>query len=151
MMAAAETLEESAPLAPGFTILRLSADDAGPAWDKVAPLLYSAIAQSGGLYHPDDVRELVTTPGPWSLWILVEGATPLAAWVTRLHAYPRGSALETIFAGGRGMERWYDFALAETEKFARELGCAALRCGGRRGWERHGYRLLGHLFERKLQ
>ncbi len=135
---------------PDFVVLRLNAEDAALAWEKVSAFLAPAIAQSDGLYRPEDIHEAVTTPGAWNLWLLAEGPEPLAAWITRLHAYKRDLVLEILFAGGIGMERWYGMALGETEKFARELGCSRLRCGGRRGWERNGYCLIGHLFERKL-
>jgi hypothetical protein len=118
-------------------------------WEKAAPLLLPAIRQSAGMYEPEDVRDLVTS-GRSQLWLLAEGNSLLAAWVTKLLHYPRGTALEITFAGGNEMARWYDLALSETEKFGRELGCSRLRCGGRRGWEKHGYRLIGHLFERAL-
>jgi hypothetical protein len=136
-------------------VARLNARDAAALWEKARPLLAPAIARSAGLYTEEDVHDLVTrpdagTPDGWSLWLLGDDAHVLAAWTTVVRHFPRAKVMETVFAGGAGMVRWYELALEETEKFAREAGCARLRCAGRRGWGRRGYRTLGYLHERDV-
>lgn len=138
-----------------FWVARLNPSDASTAWPKALPLLEPAIRRGATLYDPDDIKALVTapeagTPRGWSLWILAERTQLLGAWTTNVRYYPKTPVLEIAFAGGDGMSRWYDLALSETEKFARECGCDRLRIGGRRGWEKFGYRSVGHLLERLL-
>jgi hypothetical protein len=138
-----------------FWVLRLNGADAARAWPKALPLLAPAIARSEGLYLPADVEDLVTRPNAgtadgWSLWLIGEKDQLLGAWTTRVGHFPRARIVETVFAGGASLRRWYEVALAETEKFARETGCARLRCAGRRGWARLGYRQIGFTHERTV-
>lgn len=138
-----------------FLIARLNATDAATVWPKVEPFLAPAIARCRALYTPDDVRDLVTQPGSggpdaWSLWICCEGDRLLGAWTSSPHYYPRCKVLDLCFAGGREMSRYFEFAGAETEKFARENGFYSLRGGGRRGWGRLGMRFVGWMWERVL-
>jgi hypothetical protein len=138
-----------------FWVARLNAQDAATVWPKAVCILAPVIAGSSGLFTPDDVRDLVTRPNAgtewgWALWILAEKDQLLGAWATKVQDYPRGRVVEVVFAGGTQMKRWYALALSETEKFAKEIGCDRLRCGGRRGWSRFGWSQLGYLHERKI-
>lgn len=142
--------EVSEPPFRNFWLARLGYEDAALAWPKVAMFLAPPVSESCGLWEIEDVRERVTRPGDWSLWLVAQGSEPHGAWVTRPLVFPRARALEIVFAGGRAMEAWYDLALAETEKYARETGCDRLRGYGRRGWIKFGYRAIGHVFERNL-
>jgi hypothetical protein len=132
-----------------YWVARLNPADAAGVWEKVCPLLDPAIRRSGGLYEPDDVKALVTGGG-WSLWLAGDDKAVCAAWTTVVKHFPRGKVLEIPFAGGAGAEGWYEQALAETDKFAREMGCDRLRCAGRKGWARMGYRTIGYVHERTL-
>lgn len=137
----------------GFVTLRLSAEDAARVWENAVRYLAPAIARSGGLYEPEDVRARVTDPDSgWNLWLMAteEPIDLVASWTTQVKIFPRARTLDISFAGGVRMREWYDEALKSTEAFAREMGCDRLRCGGRRGWEKFGYRPAGRLFERNV-
>lgn len=138
-----------------FWVMRLNAADAALAWPIALPLLATAIERSDGLFLPEDVHDLVTRPEAgtakgWSLWLLGTGGVVQSAWVTKVEPYPRLRVLYTVFGGGTNIADWWDTAIAEMDKFAAEIGCPRLRCAGRRGWSRMGYRMIGHLHERKL-
>lgn len=129
----------------------LSPSDAAVAWEKLHPFLLPAIARNN-FYLPEDVRELVTAEGgPWTIWVAADDAVPLGCWVTVIKRFPRGKALEVVFAGGREMKRWYAAAADATELFARGNGCFRLRAYGRPGWGRMpGFRTIGQMHERML-
>lgn len=132
-------------------VARLTYEQAAIVWPKAEPLLRPAIEHSE-LWLSEDVRERVTTPGSWCLWIAADKDTLIGAWVTAPMHFPRHAVLEIVFGGGPGVDRYYDLGLAELEKFAREIGCCRLRAYGRLGWARkRGFRAVGHITERILE
>lgn len=138
-----------------FGVARLNAADAAAVWPTVAPMIGLALDRGPGLYELGDVRDMVTqpesgTPFAPSLWVVGDGAGLLGAWTTEVRVLPRTKITIIAFAGGREMPRWYDLALAETEKFARECGCSRLHCEGRKGWAKLGYRPIGYWYERTI-
>lgn len=144
-------LPETAASSPAdFWVARLSGDHAAIVWPKAEAMLRPSVARSSGLFTLEDVRERVTGNPDWRLWLLAEGDQLLGTWVTHLEYYPREVVPMVVFAGGSEMERWYTRALAETEKYAVELGCKRLRCGGRKGWAKFGWTPIGSLFERMI-
>jgi hypothetical protein len=139
-----------------FWIARCGAADAAYAWPFVEPMLKPAIDLTSGLYEPGDIRELVTKPGAgtaegWSLWTISEGFALLGAWTTHVVRYPREKVLFIGFAGGKGLIRYHDYAIGETEKFAREIGCTRMHGGGRRGWTKFGFKEIGVWTEKVLR
>jgi hypothetical protein len=113
-----------------YWVARLNPEDAAQLWDKAEPLLAPAIACSGGLFEPEDVKAL--------------------AWTTDPQHFPRETVLRVLFCGGVDMADYYEMALGETETFAKQHGIWRLRGGGRAGWTRHGFKKLGSILERRI-
>lgn len=138
-----------------FWIVRCNSEDAAKAWPAALPLLAEAIAAAGECFLPEDIQANVTAPlagteRGWSLWLLGEGDTLHASWVTKVEFYPRTRILLTIFGGGGGViGDWWPTALQAMDETAIAWGCSRLRCMGRRGWGRgKGYQTSGFIHDR---
>lgn len=134
---------------------RLNAEQAAAVWDQAATLLAPAVRRGPGLYELEDVRDLVMRPYSgtergWSLWMLAEKDKMLAAWTTDVKFFPRAKVLAIPFAGGIGFRRYVDLAIGKTEEFAREIGCTRMHGGGRLGWARFDFKVIGVWHERIL-
>lgn len=76
-----------------------------------------------------------------------------AAGVTEIVQYPRARELRIWLVGGRNMRRWGRPFAELLEQFARDMGCAVMTGGLRRGWIRvagPGWKQTGVFFEKVL-
>ena len=75
--------------------------------------------------------------GIYVLWVVLDDEDKIvAAFTTRLIAYPRRKALAVDWVGGTQMKEWEDQWVDTMKRYANELGCSHLEGYGRKGWGR---------------
>jgi hypothetical protein len=110
----------------------------------VQPFLVSALSKGGDQYWSlEQVYEQVRS-GQWGLWAVVDDDdTVVGAGVTAIQQYGLTRVLEVVLFGAKSQSREWLATLEELKNIGRRLGCSAIRCEGRPGWERtlHAKRL----------
>lgn len=125
-----------------LTLTAVPADAVERVWTKAEPLLAKAVERSSGRYTEIDIlHELLT--GRLGLWLVLEGAEPIAAMTSMIELYPRKKVLVLDWAGGERLEEWLPLAHEVFTRYAKANGCTEAQCRGRKGWERvlrtHGF------------
>lgn len=120
-------------------------------WPHVARWLTAAAEKCGDWTSTAILDALLK--GDALLWVLWDGEQLKAACVTEAVIVPRGKILRVLACGGARATSWSE-AFAPIERYARELGCRAIRIEGRRGWQRvfeaQNYRLAWVCIEKGL-
>lgn len=138
-----------------YEILPVRPDLVAAVWPHVEEHLQRAVDESEGLLDLVDVAEALTT-GEMLVWVVTnnDSGNIVAAFTTRIIAYPRKSALAVDLVGGFELSRWMRMALPKLEKYAQQLGCQQLEGYGRAAWGRvlqdHDWRLAYHAFYKDL-
>ena len=87
------------------------------------------------------------------LWVAHIGSEVYGAAVTKIVVYPNGRRTCVILAcAGHSFAKWRH-TIKEIEKYAKAMGCAAVRLSGRRGWKilkSEGYREPWIMLEKEL-
>ena len=125
-------------------------------WPHVRPFIASALKLDPvERFRLEDVLNglLNATLRLWISWD-DEKQEIEAAGVTEIIKYPSGiSELRIWLVGGRNMRRWGKPFADMLEQFARDMGCAVITGGLRRGWIRiagDGWIQTGYSFEKRL-
>ena len=75
--------------------------------------------------------------GIYVLWVVLDDDDRIvAAFTTRLVAYPRRKALAVDWVGGTQMKEWEDQWVETMKRYANELDCSHIEGYGRKGWGR---------------
>ena len=75
--------------------------------------------------------------GIYVLWVVLDDEDKIvAAFTTRLIAYPRRKALAVDWVGGTQMKEWEDQWVDTMKRYANELDCSHIEGYGRKGWGR---------------
>jgi hypothetical protein len=104
-------------------------------WPKAAELLGKALRVSRRKYTAESIRADMDR-GILALWLVFDGATPVAAFTTRIAAYPDAKGLCMDWIGGDRMKDWLPLAQPLMEAYARDNGCTHLEGYGRKAWGR---------------
>lgn len=104
-------------------------------WADAAELLGKALAVSRRKYTMDSVRADLDA-GALALWLVLDETTPVAAFTTRIAAYPDAKGLCMDWLGGARMAEWLPLAQPLMEKYAKDHGCTHLEGYGRKAWGR---------------
>ena len=87
------------------------------------------------------------------LWVAHLGVDIYGVAATKVVVYPNGRKVCVVTAcAGYSFAKWRH-ALAEIEKYAKDMGCAAVRISGRKGWKilkAEGYREPWVMLEKEL-
>lgn len=112
-------------------------------WEDCARLLEPAIARSGGQYTREIVQDLLARR-ELAMWVATDAESPMAAWTSRIVAYPNSRALVIDLLGGTRMDEWLSLLMRVMQRYARDTGCSHMEAFGRDGWERvlksHGWK-----------
>lgn len=101
-------------------------------------------------YLPLDIFAMIQR-GELLLWLAASDKDIAAAFVTKINEYPRCKTCNIFLLGGKGMRDWLPQVIAETEAYAKRMGCLLMEIGGREGWVRAaGYRLSGVALVKEL-
>jgi hypothetical protein len=106
-------------------------------WPKVAPLLLRAIPYTSGRTDLRSIFGALQDERQW-LWIAFDDGDKavVAAFVTHLAKYSKGSALVIDCAGGGQMTHWLAIASRVFRRCAADLGAERVELYGRKGWAR---------------
>lgn len=104
------------------------------AWPVAAPLLAPAVELSDGRYDLAAVYEKLAQKFAL-LWLIDDDKDEtIAAFVSRIAAYPRKRMLCIEFLGGDRMAEWVSHTDKVLTDFARDAGLEGLEMSGRSGW-----------------
>lgn len=104
------------------------------AWPVAAPLLAPAVELSEGRYDLASVYEKLAQKFAL-LWLIDDDKDEtVAAFVSRIAAYPRKKLLCIDFLGGDRMPEWVGIVDATLANYARDAGLEGLEMAGRLGW-----------------
>lgn len=104
-------------------------------WPDVVKLMDKTVATAKGKFTIDDLRRAIES-GDLALWMVLDGAKPIAAITTRVITYPQRKAMALDWVGGSRMAEWFDIAMPTLMSFARANGCAHMEGYGRKAWLR---------------
>lgn len=106
------------------------------AWPVAAPLLAPAVALSDGRYNLAAVYEKCREKFAL-LWLVDdEKDETVAAFVSRIAAYPRKKMLCIEFLGGDRMPEWVESVDHVLTNYARDAQVEGIEMAGRAGWTR---------------
>ena len=100
-------------------------------WSDLWPLLEPAVKRSPD--KPDVLARLLFNEA--QLWAIYDADVPVAAIVTQVQVGTEKRCLIWLVGGSR-LREWAGDFIAKLERWARSLGCMALRGVGRPGWAR---------------
>ena len=100
-------------------------------WSDLWPLLEPAVKRSPD--KPDVLARLLFNEA--QLWAIYDADVPVAAIVTQIQVGSEKRCLIWLVGGSR-LREWAGDFIAKLERWARSLGCMALRGVGRPGWAR---------------
>ena len=109
-------------------------DRVAEVWPWVLPHVEAALRHGAGEYLAIDVRGYCEA-GTWQLWIATRPGELIGAALTEVVDYPRRRILFLHLAGaqeGEALAPLWEMA----RRWARDLGCDAMRFVGRPGWQR---------------
>lgn len=105
-------------------------------WSDVEPMFKKAIDASGGRYNTVSVLDQLLR-GDLGLWLVLDEATPIAAYTTRVTQYPTGrKGLIVDWLSGDGMDRWLGLVVETVSRYGKDIGCNHAEFLGRMGWLR---------------
>jgi len=104
-------------------------------WPQASAMLGRALNTTRARYNLDSLRAELER-GTLALWLVLDNATPVAAFTTRVAAYPESKGLCMDWIGGARMAEWLPLAQPLMEQYARDNGCTHLEGYGRRAWGR---------------
>jgi hypothetical protein len=74
--------------------------------------------------------------GQWGLYAVVEDGRVVGAGTVAVSDYGLRRVLEVVAFGADEHTRTWENVLDSLKEIAKSMGCAAIRCEGRPGWER---------------
>ena len=98
-------------------------------------MLGKAVQTTYPRYDIDSVRTEIDR-GTLALWLVLDAATPVAAFTTRIADYPKSRGLCMDWIGGARMAEWLPLAQPLMEQYAKAHGCTHLEGYGRKAWGR---------------
>lgn len=104
-------------------------------WPQVAPMLDKAVKTTYPRYNIESIRAELNK-GTLALWLVLDSATPVAAFTTRIADYPKSRGLCMDWIGGGRMAEWLPLAQPLMEQYAKDNGCTHLEGYGRKAWGR---------------
>jgi len=104
-------------------------------WPQASAMLDKAVQTTYPRYNIESVRAELDR-GTLALWLVLDSATPVAAFTTRIAAYPKSRGLCMDWIGGTRMREWLPLAQPLMEQYARDHGCTHLEGYGRKAWGR---------------
>ena len=105
-------------------------------WKDVDKVLKKSVATVKDKSETIDVLDGICE-GSYVLWVVLDdNDSVVAAFTTRLIAYPQRKALALDWVGGERMSEWSDLMIDTMRNYANELGCSHLEGYGRKGWGR---------------
>lgn len=128
---------------------------ASEVWIQAEPFIAKAIARVANRVDSFAIWKCVAD-GVYQLWIVTNGQTIIAAFVTNIQDHPLIRAINMPYLGGEdnSIHLWYGLALQKVEEFARLNGCKIAEFTGRPGWkklmESSGYSPIMTTFEKAL-
>lgn len=114
-------------------ILPVAPEHVRRVWPLVDKYVESALVYTNGCFLPQDVCDFCEV-GRMQLWMAVRGDDVLAALVSEVITYPRKRVVGVPFIGGKELRSWFRKALYTIEAWSKEMGCAGMQGGARRGW-----------------
>ena len=108
----------------------------GHVWKDVEGILDKAVDTIKDKSKVIDILKGVFD-GIYVLWVVLDDDDKIvAAFTTRLVAYPRRKALAVDWVGGTQMKEWEDQWVETMKRYANELDCSHIEGYGRKGWGR---------------
>ena len=108
----------------------------GHVWKDVEGILDKAVDTIKDKSKVIDILKGVFD-GIYVLWVVLDDDDRIvAAFTTRLVAYPRRKALAVDWVGGTQMKEWEDQWVETMKRYANELDCSHIEGYGRKGWGR---------------
>ena len=119
----------------------------------VSEMLSRAISLSGGRYsEAQTLHELLL--GKTTLWVVLDGDKPIAAWVLRIIEFPGRRTMYGDLLGGDRLDEWASLMDEAVIEWARKFKCTHIEIGGRDGWIRYakpyGYEKAYWVIEKKV-
>ena len=130
-------------------------DDTNHVWDKVLPMVESAIEYSNGEYTADYLLDCIHSSDA-QLWVGHEQGHIRYVCITSVETFKATGAtiLKILLLAGNGIDDWLDSNLPELESWAIDNGATAIWNYGRSGWERklrpHGFRKVSTVMAKEL-
>ena len=108
----------------------------GHVWKDVEGILDKAVDTIKDKSKVIDILKGVFD-GIYVLWVVLDDDDRIvAAFTSRLVAYPRRKALAVDWVGGTQMKEWEDQWVETMKRYANELDCSHIEGYGRKGWGR---------------
>ena len=104
-------------------------------WPEVAPLFKRALKRSDSWDTMASLRADVDK-GRTVLWLICDGTSMVAAFITGVVDAARGRLLNAVILGGSRMTEWFVQFEAKLRDIAKAEDCEAVFSAGRKGWER---------------
>ena len=105
----------------------------GHVWKDVEGILDKAVDTIKDKSKVIDILKGVFD-GIYVLWVVLDDDDRIvAAFTTRLVAYPRRKALAVDWVGGTQMKEWEDQWVETMKRYANELDCSHIESYGRKG------------------
>lgn len=105
-------------------------------WTTVVPYLTRALEKAQvPEWTLDQVYDNVAS-GQWALYGVVDNWNVVGAGVVAVSDYGLRRVLEVVLFGADEHTKTWEGVLDSLKEVAKSMGCAAIRCEGRPGWER---------------
>lgn len=104
-------------------------------WPEVAPLFERALKRADSWDTMEGLRADVDK-GNTVLWVICDGVSLVAAFITGVVTAGRGRLLNAVILGGSCMSEWFVQFEAKLRDIAKAEDCKAVVAVGRRGWKR---------------
>lgn len=104
-------------------------------WPEVAPLFKRALKRADSWDTMEGLRADVDK-GNTVLWVICEGVSLVAAFITGVVSAGRGRLLNAVILGGGRMSEWFVPFEKKLVAIAKAEDCKAVVAMGRKGWKR---------------
>jgi hypothetical protein len=111
-------------------------------WGDLERVLAPAVSTAAGKVGMDDLY-LGIADGSYVAWVVLKDDAIVAAFTTRVAAYPKRKSLVIDWVGGKDMFRWINDAMHVIKVQAQTNDCRHVEGYGRTAWgralKRHGF------------
>lgn len=118
-----------------FHIVPVPKEHLDSAWPAASLELAKATNISRGKFSVEDIYTGILND-MYVLWVILENATVVAAFTTRLIKYPNRQAMALDWVGGQRMSEWLPQGIRAIKAHAKANNCAAIEGYGRSAWGR---------------
>lgn len=132
-------------------LVKIPPEDVAQVWPLVIDLVDQGVANTGGRYTSEALRDLAEA-GDWQLFVVWNGGEVLAVVMTEIYSEISGLKVASIpFVAGHDRKQWLHL-LPSLEGWAEQAGATYIKTWARRGWARHlpDYKLTHVMLEKRL-